>query len=210
MLSREEFSQHYREIHGPLAADQAGFRKFTQRYEQNHIVRTLSHYRLSIDGITKTWQAERDDYSVGFFNEGDYAVVKPDEHFLLNTEEVVSVLAKTEEDYRDDFEHRNGVKVLGVIYEDQTRETIYVELSNLGATFILISKIAPAWSSALGYGAITFDGKWVLESWFPDIHAAELAAAQLSQLVNTKLDLWSVSNLVIFKSPEQWVSERFG
>lgn len=207
-LSQDDFSQHYRNIHGPLAADQAGFRKFTQRYEQNHVKQTLSHHKLSIDGITKTWQIEREDYSIGFFNEPDYEIVQQDEQFLLDTVEVVSVLADTEEDYRDDSIHRGGVKVLGVVFEDLQRADIDAELNRLGATFVSISKIAPAWSSALGYGEISFEGRWVFESWFPIVGAAELAAAQLSQLVNTKLDMWLVENLVMFESPEQWASER--
>lgn len=206
-LDPEKFSLHYLEYHGPLAANQAGFRKFTERYEQNHVLQTLSQYRLLMDGITKTWQLPRDDYSLGFFSEPDYVNVQADEHYMFDTSKVVSLLADTEESYRSDDDARHGAKVLGIVYTPVAREDLRSELEQTAASYHSLSRIEPSLASALGYGAIEFDGTWIIEAWFADSEVAQRAAARLSAFLDTKLDLWLVKNHVIYSSPEEWVTQ---
>jgi hypothetical protein len=93
-LSRQAFFSHYEKVHGPLASSQAGFRKFTYCYIQNHI---LSEYGRAgepeFDGMTVTYQVPREDMTRGFFQEPDYAsVVRPDEERLFDLSRTVSVL----------------------------------------------------------------------------------------------------------------------
>lgn len=92
-LKPAEFSRHYREVHGPLAAAQKGFRQFAYRYDQNHVeADLLGGADPSFDGITVTFQVPRPDYRQGFFQHPDYANVRPDEERLFDLSRTVSVL----------------------------------------------------------------------------------------------------------------------
>ena len=84
-LTRAGFSQHYRTVHGPLAAAQPGFRRFAYRYIQNHVEESFpGNGEPPFDGITTTFQAPRSDYRQGFFQHPDYANVRPDEEYLFD------------------------------------------------------------------------------------------------------------------------------
>jgi hypothetical protein len=89
------FSRHYREVHGPLAAAQAGFRQFAYRYDQNHVEADLfGHDDPPFNGITVTFQVPRPDYRRGFFQHPDYANVRPDEEHLFDLSRTVSLLGE--------------------------------------------------------------------------------------------------------------------
>jgi hypothetical protein len=92
-LSRADFARHYREVHGPLAAAQAGFRKFAYRYDQNHVEGRLpGDGEAPFDGVTVSFQTPRANYRQGFFQHPDYANVRPDEEHLFDLAATVSVL----------------------------------------------------------------------------------------------------------------------
>jgi hypothetical protein len=92
-LTRAAFSRHYRDVHGPLAAAQAGFRKFAYRYDQNHVEADLfGGDDPPFDGVTVTFQVPRSDYRTGFFQHPDYANVRPDEERLFDLSRTVSLL----------------------------------------------------------------------------------------------------------------------
>lgn len=92
-LTHEMFSRHYREVHGPLAAAQAGFRQFAYRYDQNHVEgNLLGHDDPPFTGVTVTFQVPRPDYRQGFFQHPDYANVRPDEEHLFDISRTVSLL----------------------------------------------------------------------------------------------------------------------
>jgi hypothetical protein len=94
-LTRAGFSEHYRHVHGPLAAAQPGFRRFTYRYTQNHVEESFpGDGEPPIDGITMTFQVPRPDYRQGFFQHPDYANVRPDEERLFDLAATVSVLGE--------------------------------------------------------------------------------------------------------------------
>jgi hypothetical protein len=93
-MSRGEFLSYYEKVHGPLASSQAGFRRFTYCYVQNHILGELGRTgEPAFDGMTVTFQVPRADMSRGFFQEPDYAsVVRPDEERLFDLSQTISVL----------------------------------------------------------------------------------------------------------------------
>ena len=90
--SRAYFSSYYEGRHGPLAARQPGFRKFTTRYLQNHVLDLPDGSEPIFDGISMTTQVARADYSQGFFGEPDYENVKVDEMYLFDISATVSLL----------------------------------------------------------------------------------------------------------------------
>ena len=94
-LTRAAFSLHYRDIHGPLAAAQPGFRKYAYRYDQNHVESDLlGSGDAPFDGITVTFQVPRPDFRTGFFHHPDYANVRPDEERLFDLSRTVSLLGR--------------------------------------------------------------------------------------------------------------------
>ncbi|QQS11111.1 MAG: EthD domain-containing protein [Rhodospirillales bacterium] len=94
-LTREIFSRHYLEVHGPLAAAQTGFQRFAYRYDQNHVEGDLlGDDDPPFTGVTVTFQVPRTDYRQGFFQHPDYANVRPDEERLFDMSRTVSVLAE--------------------------------------------------------------------------------------------------------------------
>jgi hypothetical protein len=94
-LTNAMFSRHYREVHGPLAAAQAGFRQFAYRYDQNHVeADLLGDDDPPFNGITMTFQVPRTDYRQGFFQHPDYANVRPDEEYLFDLSRTVSLLGE--------------------------------------------------------------------------------------------------------------------
>jgi hypothetical protein len=92
--TRAYFSSYYEKRHGPLAARQPGFRKFTTRYLQNHILELPDGSEPSFDGVSMTTQIPREDYSQGFFGEPDYDNVKADEMYLFDISATVSLLGE--------------------------------------------------------------------------------------------------------------------
>jgi len=94
VLNLEEFHAYYLQHHGPLAAAQAGFRRYAYGYVQNHVLRPQAGCIAAFDGLTCTYQVPRADYTRGFFNTEDYRrVVRPDEERVFDLEATRSVLA---------------------------------------------------------------------------------------------------------------------
>ena len=156
-LDHAAFLDHYEKIHGPLAVEQAGFRKYTIEYVQNHCIDKIAGDTWDIDGVTATTQLPRTDYGVGFFQEPDYAKVQVDERYLFDLGQVRSVLAR-----------RHPTQGEGGSYK-------HFALTRGDAHTRLIEAIAPrrrrtsvldtSTSSALGFGSADFDFDVVTELW---------------------------------------------
>ncbi|HYZ34238.1 MAG TPA: EthD domain-containing protein, partial [Crenalkalicoccus sp.] len=94
-LTREEFSAHYRDVHGPLASGLAGFRRYTYRYVQNHVLAAPGAAGdPPFDGVTETFQMPRRDLTRGFFQTPDYAAARRDEEVLFDLSRTASVLGR--------------------------------------------------------------------------------------------------------------------
>jgi hypothetical protein len=171
--SREFFSSYYESHHGPLAARQAGFRKFTTRYLQNHVLDLPDGSEPVFDGISMTTQVPRADYSVGFFGEPDYANVKDDELYLFDMSSTVSLLGEA-------VTARKGPpsahKALLLGYVSQPRALVFP-----GVVRLIVNQLDLSSVSALGFRSATFEHDLLAEIWFESsearTHAFRLDAA---------------------------------
>jgi uncharacterized protein (TIGR02118 family) len=85
--SWEEFSQHWREVHGPLLGKSPILSKYLKRYVQHHI-RPNDCFPgvepLPFDGFSEAWFDSVDDRRK-MWSEAEYqSVVVPDEHKFLD------------------------------------------------------------------------------------------------------------------------------
>lgn len=161
--SREWFSRYYEANHGPLAASQAGFRKFASRYVQNHVETFPGAPEPAFDGITMTTQVPRDDYTRGFFNDPDYDNVKPDEMYLFDLTKTVSVLGR-EEIAIDGAPSSYKALILGSSrHFDAMTAEFRSHLSRL-----TINRMEVATASALGFSGAGFQHDVLAEAWFGD------------------------------------------
>ncbi|KPQ05416.1 MAG: EthD protein [Rhodobacteraceae bacterium HLUCCA12] len=164
-LSRDAFSTHYEQVHGPLAAGLEGFRKFATAYRQNHVEGDGDH---GFDGLTITTQSHREDYSKGFFNHSDYAKVQPDEQYLFDVGKTVSVLG-TEEPEIDGPRTRWKVLMLADAVPSGAR----------GLTRLVRNALDLGSASALGFGGASFDHGTLWELWFDSAQSRERFVAQV-------------------------------
>jgi hypothetical protein len=156
--SREFFSAYYQAQHGPLAARQAGFRKFTTRYLQNHVLDLPDGAEPAFDGISMTTQVPRADYSAGFFGEPDYENVKQDELYLFDMSSTVSVLGEA-------ITRREGPasdhKALLLCHDSQPAAWEFPGVVRLIANRLDLRSV-----SALGFRSASFEYDLLAEIWF--------------------------------------------
>jgi hypothetical protein len=156
--SREYFSSYYETHHGPLAARQAGFRKFTAHYLQNHVLDLPDGTDPAFDGISMTTQVPRSDYMQGFFGEPDYANVKDDELYLFDLSATISLLGEMAL-VRDG--PRSNFKALFLGPAGCLRE-----LEAAGVTRLIANRLDLRTASALGFRAAAFTHDLLAEIWF--------------------------------------------
>lgn len=157
-LDRAAFSEHYEHKHGPLASRQAGFRKYTQRYIQNHVEGTPETVDTAFDGVTMTTQVPRDDYSTGFFTEPDYENVKPDETYLFDLTKTVSLIGEEQISFDGPA---TRWKVLLLIAARRFDAEAFS-----GVSRIALNRLETSTASALGFNSSTFEYDLLAELWF--------------------------------------------
>ncbi|MBN8945126.1 MAG: EthD family reductase [Rhizobiales bacterium] len=90
-LSEDQFRRHWREVHGPLAADLPGLRA----YQQNHIVDrrqlAIDHARgtWAIDGISELWFDDAETMRGAIASDAYRPIVEDSAHFLSDTRVIV-------------------------------------------------------------------------------------------------------------------------
>lgn len=165
-LSRDEFSRHYRDVHGPLAAAQAGFRQFAFRYDQNHVeTDLLGGGDPPYDGITVTYQVPRADYRRGFFQHPDYANVRPDEEFLFDLARTVSVLG-TEASERAGSGGSKAIVICGNGRGAPAERCGTGPHEWPGLRGVVRNDLDPSSASALGSGSASVSFGHLWELWF--------------------------------------------
>jgi hypothetical protein len=191
--SREEFSRHYELVHGPLASNQAGFRKYATRYIQNHVEDQPGRYDPVFDGITMTTQAPRADYRIGFFSHPDYANVKSDEAYLLDLGHTVSLIGR-EETIVDGSKSPHKA----IIITARTRMNLAPLKNVLRAEF---NSLDTSSATALGFGEGSFAQDLIAELWFADAASREAACRLVAAADPDCIPL--LVREVLFFSPEK-------
>jgi len=158
--TREHFSRYYEQHHGPLASSLRGFRKFSERYIQNHVEDLPEGGEPLFDGVTMTTQVPREDYTRGFFNEPDYEKVKPDEIYLFDLSKTVSVLGR-EELIIDGPPTPHKALIL-------THMGMLAAMKMPPPSRLVLNHLDRATASALGFSAGSFDYDLLAEVWFED------------------------------------------
>ncbi len=195
-LNPEQFSRHYETHHGPLAASQAGFRKHTLRYVQNHVEHD-GRTEPAFDGITMTTQVPRDDYSRGFFHEPDYENVKPDELYLFDMSRTVSALGQVVE---GSATLQAGFKAVVLSGEAWSPSGVRIA----GATGSATSRLDIANASALGFNRAVFAHPFMLELWFDTTAARADAIARSDMLFGRGSIALPVRELLVFGPERPW------
>lgn len=161
--SREFFSTYYETHHGPLAARQPGFRKFTTRYLQNHVLDLPDGAEPPFDGISMTTQVPRADYSQGFFGEPDYANVKDDERYLFDLSSTISLLGEMAIVREGDD---SGCKAVFLGSRDELKG-----LESAGVVRLIANWLHVGSASALGFASASFSNDLLAEIWFENAQA---------------------------------------
>jgi hypothetical protein len=173
-LTRAGFAEHYRHVHGPLAAAQPGFRRFTYRYIQNHVERSfLDNEDPLFDGITMTFQVPRPNYQQGFFQHPDYANVRPDEERLFDLAATVSLLGE-EHILIQGTSTVGGAKAIVLSVADGYTELTGIATSQ-GIQACVRNDLDRGSASALGGGTTSFPYIRLWELWFATPEACLLA-----------------------------------
>lgn len=165
--SRAEFSRYYELVHGPLASNQAGFRKYATRYIQNHVEDQPGKQEPTFDGITMTTQVPRADYRIGFFAHPDYQNVKSDEAYLLDIGKTVSLLGREATIVEGSKSPHKAIFIIA-------RERMNLEpLKNV--LRVEFNSLDTSSATALGFGESNFAHDLVAELWFTDATSREAA-----------------------------------
>lgn len=186
-LTPSEFSWHYEHVHGPLAAAQDGFRKYTRRYDQNHVTHRIAGGAVEAAGITMTVQEPREDYRTGFFQEPDYLVVQQDERYLLDIQSTRSLLARL---VSVSAASPNDKKVM---VTGRAEHVDTVAASSL-VTGHRRWDLTPSSATALGFGDVPFSADALAELWTAD---ALGLADTITGRPETGLDAWAVRELTM-------------
>jgi hypothetical protein len=195
-LTPQQFRTHYENVHGPLAASQAGFRKFTSRYVQNHVEDRPDGADPAFDGVTATTQVPRPDYTIGFFHEPDYAAVKPDELYLFDMARTVSVLGEVIETTGA----ARGAKAIVLAGEDWRPGGPPAA----GAPSTRVSRLERAKASALGFGGAVFAHSFLVECWFADPARRAALVADPAATFGTGAVALAVRELLVFGPEKPW------
>jgi hypothetical protein len=209
-LSRAGFSQHYRNVHGPLAAAQPGFRRFAYRYIQNHVEESFPEDgEPPFDGITTTFQAPRSDYRQGFFQHPDYANVRPDEERLFDLAGTVSVLG--EEKILLGQPSAEGAKAIILSTADGgsgSGSELTDNATSHGIQTVVRNDLDTGSASDLGAaGAVSFPCVRLWEIWFATPEARRLACANPAFIEAVAGDVGAaqitlaVQEIVVFADP---------
>jgi hypothetical protein len=187
--SRTFFSSYYERHHGPLAARQNGFRKFTTRYVQNHVLDLPGGSEPRFDGISMTTQVPRADYSQGFFGEPDYDNVKVDEVYLFDMSATVSLLGEEVVLLAGRY---SPYKALFLGPRAEFPQAAFPGTVRLIANYLDLRSV-----SALGFRTTSFPHDLLAEIWFDSAEARNQAFGATPRLL-------PVREILVFGPEKPW------
>ena len=88
-LTYEQFSRHWREVHGPLVRNTPDIAKYIRRYVQHHLVPNEIFpglKPLEFDGFSEVWFDSVEDHKKMRAEPVHRQVMIPDEHLFLDME----------------------------------------------------------------------------------------------------------------------------
>jgi len=88
-LTYEEFSRHWRDVHGPLVRDTPEIAKYIRRYVQHHLMPNTIFpglKPLEFDGFSEVWFDSVEDHMKMRAEPVHKQVMIPDEHKFLDME----------------------------------------------------------------------------------------------------------------------------
>jgi uncharacterized protein (TIGR02118 family) len=89
-LTLQEFSDHWKNIHGPLFASQPDAKKYVRRYIQAHSTgESLNQFPTApYDGIAQLWFDKMEDIPMIFETENYFKVIAPDEEKFIDRQNI--------------------------------------------------------------------------------------------------------------------------
>ena len=90
-LSLEEFSKHWKEIHGPLFSSQPEVKQYVRRYIQAHSTgESLNQFPVAkFDGIAQIWVDQMEDIGKVFGSDNYFKIIAPDEATFIDRENIL-------------------------------------------------------------------------------------------------------------------------
>lgn len=99
-LSREEFSKHWRDVHGPLVASVPEFAKYVRRYAQYHMIDSdnipFSTFGdvSSYDGVAALWFDDAASIGLALTEPRYLSVIRPDEANFIDEPNCMSFVTR--------------------------------------------------------------------------------------------------------------------
>ncbi|MEQ8399330.1 EthD family reductase [Thalassobaculum sp.] len=186
-MSTDEFRRHWRESHGPLAAQLSGLR----RYHQNHVVdreqRAISYTRggLDFDGFSELWFDDLPSMSAAFAGEhvkrlgedesqfiGDLKLITAIQHVVVPTPSGTPLLKRMSTlKRRPDVSPEDFKREWFDVHSFLVRRLPQVK----GYTQNLIFDRSHGRGRPATYGELPIDG--IVELWFEDLESLNTAFA---------------------------------
>jgi uncharacterized protein (TIGR02118 family) len=90
-LTLEQFSAHWKNIHGPLFSSQPEVKRFVKKYVQAHNTgERLDQFPVaSFDGIAEIWFEKMEDINQVFGTENYLKTIAPDEALFIDRDNIL-------------------------------------------------------------------------------------------------------------------------
>jgi len=202
-LSRNQFNEHWRTVHGPLLASLPEYWKNNESYVQSYVLPMPQSIGTEpfFDGIAQTMQRPREDMTRGFFHEPAYLnIVRPDEQKFLSLPDCTAVFGK--QHVIKDGPH-TGIKFMSFLRpaDGFDHESFLQYWRNNHAQ--LVEEVKPFWKHIRRYvqnhgipelyRGLSSDGKpapfvGVAEIWFDSVEDLEVAFNEPEYLARVRPD----------------------
>ena len=94
-ISLEEFSRHWKDIHGPLFSSQPEVKQYVKRYIQVHSTgKSLNQFPVApFQGVAEIWFEKMEDIEKVFGTENYLKTIAPDEAKFIDRDNILWIYA---------------------------------------------------------------------------------------------------------------------